>query len=252
MSHEAAIAEQATAACVAAIGLAVGAFAYAARWPTSQLFGRTMLGGNDPDEIALTFDDGPNPAVTPKLLDVLAHREVRATFFLVGNFARDQPALVRQIADLRHAIGSHTMTHPRLSLQPEARIRQELAQSKTLLEDLTGNAVQCFRPPFGSRRPAVLRIARELGLIPVMWNVTGHDWDPIGADRILANVERGIARNRRLGRGSNVLLHDGGNLGLNADRLDTIAATDRLLAQHGNDGMRWITLDALSPQATAM
>jgi peptidoglycan/xylan/chitin deacetylase (PgdA/CDA1 family) len=243
MPHGTAAVAGLAAGCAAALGLGAGAFAYAARWPTSQLFGRTLLAGADPDEIALTFDDGPNPAATAQLLEVLARGGVRATFFVIGAFARQQPELVRAIASAGHTIGNHTMTHPRLETAAAARVREELAGCNAVLEELLGERVRLFRPPFGSRRPAVLRIAAELGLAPVLWNVTGSDWNPIGTEGILANLERGIARNRARHRGSNLLLHDGGHLGLNAARLDTVAATARLLERRAGSGMRFVAVD---------
>lgn len=232
------------AGCALPVGLAAGAFAYASRWPTSQLFGRTLLAGPDPNQLALTYDDGPNPSATPQLLEVLARANVRATFFLVGNFVRQHPILARQVAAANHLIANHTMTHPKLALQSATRIRAELADCNKLLEDTIGAPVRFFRPPFGSRRPAVLRIARELGLTPVLWNVTAHDWNRIGPDRILGNLQQGIARNQRHHRGSNLLLHDGGHLALNTPRLDTVAATTRLLEAHANTAAEFVTVDA--------
>jgi len=114
----------------------------------------------------------------------------------MGDFARAKPEIVRQVAAAGHVLGNHTMSHPRLSTEPAARVRQELAECNAALEEITGAAVKFFRPPFGARRPYVLRAARELGLTPVMWNVTGYDWNPIGIDGILANLDEGIARNR--------------------------------------------------------
>jgi peptidoglycan/xylan/chitin deacetylase (PgdA/CDA1 family) len=123
-------------------------------------------------------------------------------------------------------------------------VRQEIADCNAVLEDIIGAKVEYFRPPFGARRPYVLRAARELGLMPVTWNVFGYDWNPIGVDGIVANLERGIARNRRRGRGSNLLLHDGGHLGMGAARMDTVRAVDRLLSVHGGTATRFVTVDA--------
>ncbi len=212
-------------------GLLVGGAAYAAFYPTSQIFGRVLLAGRDPLELALTYDDGPNPAVTPYLLELLASRGVRATFFLIGKFVRQQPALARGIAQAGHLVGNHTMTHPRLAFQSRARIREELLDTNSLLEDVLGSPVRYFRPPHGARRPYVIDAARELGLSTVQWNVTGFDWHPIGPDGISANVDRGIARNHRARRGSNILLHDGSHLGIGADRMATLGATGRILQQ---------------------
>lgn len=237
------------AAGAAALGLAAGGLAYASLWPASQIFGRTLIAGDDANEVALTFDDGPNDAATPQLLEVLARHGVRATFFAVGDFARAKPELVRQVAAAGHVVGNHTMSHPRLSTEPAARVRRELAECNAVLEEITGAAVKFFRPPYGARRPYVLCAARNLGLTPVLWNVTGYDWNPIGVDGILANLDAGIARNRRRGCGSNLLLHDGGHRAMGTARMDTVRAVDRLLtarlvaSEHGA-ATRFVTVDA--------
>lgn len=228
----------------AAAALAAGTAIYASIAPTSQIFGRTLIAGDDPREIALTFDDGPNDAATPQLLDVLARHNVRATFFIIGGFARQRPELVRAVAAAGHLIGNHTMTHPKLSLTPAARVRKELTECSVVLEDLIGERVTSFRPPFGARRPVVLRIARELGLTPVMWNVTGFDWEPKGVGAISENLNAGIAKNRERGSGSNLLLHDGGHRAMGASRMDTVLAVDRLLEAHAGTQTKFVTVDA--------
>jgi peptidoglycan/xylan/chitin deacetylase (PgdA/CDA1 family) len=136
------------------------------------------------------------------------------------------------------------MSHPKLSTQSASRVRQELADCNAVLEDITGSAVKFFRPPFGARRPYVLHAARELQLTPVMWNVTGYDWNPIGEDGILANLNKGIERNSMHGRGSNLLLHDGGHRAMGAARMDTVRAVDRLLSAHRGTAIRFVTVDA--------
>ncbi len=148
-----------------------------------------------------------------------------------------------------HLLGNHTMSHPSLALQSAARVRQELADCRAVLEDITGAAVRFFRPPFGKRRPVVLRMARELGLAPVTWNVTGYDWNPIGADGILKNLDAGIARNRRRGRGSNLLLHDGSHRGMGWQRMDTVRAVDRLLTARLGTDTRFVTVAAWAKTA---
>jgi peptidoglycan/xylan/chitin deacetylase (PgdA/CDA1 family) len=233
---------QLAAAAAFTTAAVAGAAAYAALWPQSQLFGHVLVAGSNPDEIALTYDDGPNDAATERLLEVLARHEVHATFFLIGGFARQRSALVRSIAAAGHVVGNHTMTHPWLSWQSSARIREELAGCNAVLEDTLGAPVHFFRAPHGARRPAVLQTARELGLTAVQWNITGFDWNPIAADEILGNIKRGINRNRSRKRASNVLLHDGGHLGIGQPRMPSVEATDRLLQQFKSSGMRFVTV----------
>ena len=229
----------------AAAGLTVGGYFYAGMWPTSQIFGRTILAGRDPNEYALTYDDGPNDACTEELLDVLAQHNVRATFFLIGRFVRERRDLTRRIHSAGHLIGNHTFTHPVLLFQSPSRVREELASTNAALEDAIGEPVRFFRPPHGARRPDVLRTARELGLTPVLWNAMGYDWKPaLTPETILANLEKGIRRNRARGQGSNLLLHDGGQAGIGQDRRASVTATATLLAQAKQQQIRFVTPDA--------
>jgi peptidoglycan-N-acetylglucosamine deacetylase len=227
-------------------GLTAGGYAYAALVPTSQLFGRTLIAGLDIDEVALTFDDGPNDPYTLQLLDLLEQHQVRAIFFLVGNYVRLRPGLVRAILEAGHLVGNHTMSHPSLMWERPSRVREELAGCSALLEDVTGQAVHYFRPPFGARRPDVLRAAVELGLTPVMWNVTAHDWDATDPVALAARVQRLVRRNQRLGSGSNILLHDGGHRQMGTDRSVTLAATRTLLETWAGTNLRKVAIDTWS------
>ncbi len=206
----------AAAAGAGTAGLAVGGWQYAANWPTSQIFGTTLIDAPDPDParhtMALTFDDGPSPRNTPALLDQLEAAGVQATFFLIGNHVRRYPSLARRVAEAGHLLGNHTDMHPNLSRKPAERVRSELERCQKTIADATGVLPALFRPPYGARRPGVLRMARELGLTPVMWNVTSGDWMSLSFMPLLARVEKASARNRRRGRTSNVLLHDASHL----------------------------------------
>jgi peptidoglycan-N-acetylglucosamine deacetylase len=230
-----------------AVGLAGGAAAigtYGAMASGSQLFGRTIVAGRDAAEFALTFDDGPNEPWTSQLLDVLARADVRATFFLIGKYVRQRPDLVREIRDAGHLIGNHTVTHPWLMVESPRKVREELAGCNAALEDVLGMPVRFFRPPHGSRRPDVLRAARDLGLTPVMWNAMGFDWRiNVTAGDIAAHLERGIARNQKRGRGSNLLLHDGGHLTLGAERSQSVEATRMILERFAPGKVRYVTVD---------
>jgi peptidoglycan-N-acetylglucosamine deacetylase len=225
-------------------GLTAGGYAYAARWPTSQIFGRTLVDASDPQEVALTFDDGPNDPYTFRLFELLARYQLRATFFLVGGYVRRRPDIARAVRQAGHLVGNHTMTHPSLLWERPARVREELAGCSSVIEDATGEAVKWFRPPFGSRRPDVLRTAAELGLTPVMWNITAHDWDATDPRALAARVQRGLRENQRRHRSSNLLLHDGGHLQLGTDRSVTLAATGMLLEAWAGSALRFVTVDA--------
>ncbi len=229
----------------AAAIFAAGGCAYAGLSSQSQLFGRTIVAGRNPREIALTYDDGPNDPWTSHLLDLLALHDLHATFFLIGRFVRQRPELVREIRDAGHLIGNHTMTHPWLTAQSLRRVREELAGCNAALEDVLGERVRFFRPPHGARRPDVLLAARELGLNPVMWNAIGYDWRAnISAAAIASHVERDFARNRRRRRGSNLVLHDGSHTALGADRSQTVEATRQILDRHPPASTQYRTVDA--------
>jgi peptidoglycan-N-acetylglucosamine deacetylase len=229
-------------------GLAAGGYAYAANWPTSQVFGSTLIAGSDPTEVALTFDDGPNDPYTHRLLEILARHNVRATFFLIGRFVRMQPQIVREIRSASHVVGNHTMTHPVLLFKSPAAAREELASCNVALEDVLGEAVRFFRPPHGARRPDVLRSARELGLTPVMWNAMGRDWIVPPPGQIVRRVQNGIRANQRRRQGSNIVLHDGGQARMGIDRGPTLAATDSLLSIWAANGIRTVTVDQWMPR----
>ncbi len=221
-----------------------GTLTYAALSSGSQLFGSTLIAGNDPLETALTYDDGPNDAATPALLDLLAAHNTRATFFMLGKFVRQQKELARRVHAAGHLIGNHTETHPWLHWQPECVIQRELRSCNEALEDVLGVPVRYFRPPHGARRPAVLRAAREMGMTTVQWNVMAKDWLPIGPEAILANIARGTDRTRRAGCGANILLHDGGDRAMSTNRNDTLAVTQSLLTRFATEGVRVVTVDA--------
>ena len=125
-----------------------------------------------------------------------------------------------------------------------AHVREELIGCSAIIEDATGERVKWFRPPFGARRPDVLRTARELGLTPVMWNVTAYDWEATDPLALAARVKHVILHNQKRRRGSNVLLHDGGHRQLGTDRSVTLAATGMLLESWAGSGLRFVTVDA--------
>jgi peptidoglycan-N-acetylglucosamine deacetylase len=231
-----------TAAVVGAAAVSAG---YQSMAPTGQWYGRTFTGlAPGSKQLALTYDDGPNDLHTLRLLEVLAKHNVRATFFLIGRYVKQRPEIVRQVVECGHAVGNHTFTHPLLTLKSSADVRSELLECRTALQDTIGEHSNLFRPPFGGRRPAVLRIARQLGLRPVMWSVTGYDWNAPPA----AVIERKCARQIR--GGDVILLHDGGHKRMGADRSQTVLATDHLISRHKSDGYEFRTVPQMLAEAT--
>jgi peptidoglycan-N-acetylglucosamine deacetylase len=232
-----------TAAALTTAGLLT--CTYAALSAQSQIFGKVLIAPRNPNEIALTYDDGPNDIVTERLLEVLARYNVRASFFFIGNYVRQRPQIVRAVSCAGHLIGNHSMTHPWLAWQSATRIREELEKCNALLEDTLGAPIRYFRAPHGARRPAVLSIARSLGLTPTQWNIIAGDWKPIGAEEIASRVIRGITRNRRQKRASNIVLHDGGQGGLGQPRLPTVEATELVLRNYnGQSETKFVTVDS--------
>jgi len=237
-----------------ALGLAAGGCAYAAMWPASELFGRALIARRietgRPGELALTFDDGPNPAWTPQLLDTLAGHDVRATFFLIGRYAQAEPALVRRILSAGHVIGNHSWSHPNLAITATRRVEDELTRTRDALQQIAGVPIHWFRPPFGGRRPVVLSIARDLGMTTVLWNAITTDWREPSPDRIAERMSGKIDRNHRRGWATNIVLHDGGHLELGANRGPSVAAAGQLLRRY-KPTHSFVTLDAWSENPAA-
>jgi peptidoglycan/xylan/chitin deacetylase (PgdA/CDA1 family) len=154
--------------------------------------------------VALTFDDGPDPKWTPRVLATLAKHGAKATFFVVGKKAEAHPEVVRAILDAGHAVGLHSYAHDRLfALRREARVREDLQRGLQVLEELTGERPTLFRPPIGHTNPIIARVADALDLTVVGWTLSGRDG--------VASARAGdvVARVRRdLRDGVIVLLHD--------------------------------------------
>jgi len=253
---------------------AAGSAIYHSLAPRSQLYGATFIGTpGRGKQLALTYDDGPNDPHTLRLLDVLGKHGVKATFFVIGNYVERRPDIVRRIVAEGHEVGNHTYTHPVLSLCDSTNVRAELHACDLQLalattshdpqdefqvitsitnqprpEDPVAGMMafakhrvslsrsRLFRPPFGARRPATLRIAREMGYTPVMWSVWCFDWKTTSADAVEQHAVRGITG------GDVILLHDGSHKRFGADRAHTVEATDRIIRRYKDQGFEFVTV----------
>jgi peptidoglycan-N-acetylglucosamine deacetylase len=229
-----------------AVAAAIGAAGYQSMAPTGQWYGRTFTGNSaSRKQIALTYDDGPNDPHTLRLLEVLTKHGVRATFFLIGRYVHRRPDIAREVVGSGHVVGNHTFTHPLLIFKSAAEVREELQQCRQSLLDAVGVHSNLFRPPFGGRRPGTLQIARELGLEPTMWNVTGYDWNAPPA----AVIEHKISN--RVRGGDVILLHDGGHKQMGADRSQTVLATERLICRYKGEGYEFVTIPKMMERASS-
>lgn len=222
-------------------GAAAFSAAYQCVAPTGQWYGKAFNGSRGKSkQIALTFDDGPNDPYTLNLLDVLAKHNVLAVFFLIGRYVRQRPDIASAIAKQGHVIGNHTFTHPLLIFEPASHIRDEIMQCRDAIHDAIGEHSNLFRPPWGGRRPGTFALVRQLGLEPIMWNVTGYDWNAPSSDYIEQKVTR------RIRGGDVVLLHDGSHAGFGADRSKTVQAVDSLIRRYQSEGYEFVTVPKMT------
>jgi peptidoglycan-N-acetylglucosamine deacetylase len=166
--------------------------------------------------VALTFDDGPDPARTPALLDALAAEDVKATFFLCGSAVDASPELSRRIAAEGHEIGNHTYNHPYLPLSRSSLVGRELRATDRAILATTGRIPSLVRPPYGGRSPWNVRAFARHAKRIVLWDVNSFDWRGDPADEVAQRVLD------RVRPGSIVLLHearDGGEVTIEAVRL---------------------------------
>ncbi|MER6713847.1 MULTISPECIES: glycosyltransferase [unclassified Streptomyces] len=191
-------------------------------------------------ELVLTFDDGPDPMWTPKVLDVLKKHEAHAVFFITGTMASRHPDLVQRMVDEGHEIGLHTFNHPDLSLQSKSRIDWELSQNQLALAGAAGIRTSLFRPPYSSfahvmdnKSWPVTEYIGSKGYITIVNDTDSEDWRRPGVEKIISNATP------KNGEGAIVLMHDSGG-----DRSQTVAALDRFITGLKDQGYRFDTLTA--------
>src|SRR6476620_6163859 len=213
--------------------------------PTPFVIERT---GDKPNELALTFDDGPDPDWTPKILDILKDKGVHASFFIIGENAQANPDLVQRILADGHDVGNHTFTHPNLSDLSNSLVTLEINATQRLFEALTGRSMRLFRAPFlGDAEPTTsdeivpIEIAQSMGYVTVGLHVDTNDWLHPPADVIVQRVIDQVSDPNPDMRGHIILLHDSGG-----DRSETVAALPKLIDTLRAKGYRFVPVSELA------
>ena len=213
-------------------------------WPRSRWLGRNVVrldaASAARGEIALTIDDGPDPAVTPAVLDLLDAHGARATFFCIARQAEAHPALAREIVARGHSVQNHTHAHRHnFSLLGPRGFAREIERAQSALAALTGERPICFRAPAGLRNPFLDPVLHRLGLTLVSWTRRGFDTRERNPQRVLARLTH------RLAGGDILLLHDGNAARSAAGRPVVLDVLPTLLTTCRRAGLRCVTL----PQA---
>lgn len=215
--------------------------------PSSYVIQRT---GDNPGSVALTFDDGPDPVWTPKILDELKSENVPASFFVVGSYGQENPDLIRRIVNEGHDIGNHSFTHPNMGGIPASVTALELNSTQRLIQSLTGRGTTLFRAPyFGDAEPQTadevepIVEAKKLGYIAVGLHIDPDDWQTPGTDEIVQRVIDGVTNQSSDEdvRGQIVLLHDGGG-----NRQQTLDALPRIIETLRAKGYKFVTVSQLA------
>nr|WP_238600559.1 polysaccharide deacetylase family protein [Metasolibacillus meyeri] len=187
----------------------------------------------DQKVLALTFDDGPHKAYTPEILELLALYEAKATFFIIGENAKKDSALVKRINEEGHEIANHTYTHPLKTTVP--KLLKEIEETSELLEQITGSRPKLFRPVGGQYTDAMIDAITEAGYKVVMWSwhLDTEDWKEPGVEKIIATVNSAK-------EGDVILFHDGGG-----NRQQTVEALKQVLPQLKEQGYTFVTISEL-------
>lgn len=210
-------------------------------WPRSTWLGpnwnRLPAAAADRNEIALTIDDGPEPAVTLPVLDILDKYQVKATFFYIGNQAAQYPELCREIIQRGHAIENHSQHHSVFfSMYGYQRMANEIMAGQATLQSITGIRPTFFRAPAGLRNPFLDPVLKKLGLLLASWSVRGFDTRVNDADKVKARLIKGLRA------GAIVLLHDGNAARTAANEAVIVAVLPALLEAASAKGLRFVTL----------
>jgi peptidoglycan/xylan/chitin deacetylase (PgdA/CDA1 family) len=186
-------------------------------------------------QVALTFDDGPDPNYTPQMLAILEQYGVKATFFCVGLNIVAYPEIVKQMHAAGHVIGNHSWSHPNLAILFKHTILSQLVRTSDAIQQTIGVRPIFFRPPYGALNASTLICTEDLDMTTVIWDVRATDWAKPGIDVIANRVIE------RTGNGSIVVLHDGGG-----DRSETVAALPMIIEELRSRGFQFVTLQQMA------
>lgn len=210
-------------------------------WVITRIMGAGIFRkGTSLGEVAFTFDDGPNPAYTPRLLDVLQRHGVRATFFVLGEKAEKYPELIRRIHLEGHQIGVHNYSHKSNWIMPPWKVREQAERSAAAIESITGEHPAYYRPPWGMFNLCDLLLQRKYTF--VLWSLMARDWrSHVGRSRLKS------ALLKRVSDGSVVLLHDcGETLGADRDAPEhMLRALEEVLIRLKNRNYRYVRIDEM-------
>jgi len=188
-------------------------------------------------QIALTFDDVPDPRFTPQVLRILSEHKVKATFFVVGSRAKKHPDLVARIVREGHVIGNHSYNHPQFHKLTMSEYMEQIIRTENILYGLTGYKPKLIRPPYGDITESQLRWAKREGYKIVNWNVDSLDWKGIGKETVKKNIMASA------GQGSIILQHAGG--GSTSDLTGTIEALPEVIRELKKKGYMFVTVPKL-------
>jgi peptidoglycan-N-acetylglucosamine deacetylase len=217
---------------------AEGVFVYACYSPSSTFYRPVLLRGpGEGQSIALTFDDGPAPHFTDKILDILREKKVPATFFVCGRNVDRHPEIARRIVQEGHQLGNHTYSHSSLFLRSAGRVAEEIDRAQESIQKASGFCPTIFRPPYGARTPGLMDVLSARGLKLVMWSAMGYDWK-LSKERIVQSVLK------TLKPGAIVLLHDGKGTDDSGqiDRRNTLEALPEIIDQARESGFNFVPL----------
>ena len=225
-----------------ALLLCGGALLAMAVLPGNSFYGETITSGKVADDkklVVLTFDDGPYPPFTQELVAILEDKQVKSTFFVVGDNAAKFPDIVKLVASKGHEVALHAGEHKDFLKLNSLELAGNIASGKKVLEELTGKPVKYMRPPHGFRDWAVMEEATRAGLKISNWSVIPRDWTNPGAKEIADRVCKDVFP------GAIVLLHDGDAPAQIASREQTVQATALIIDELRQQGYEFVTIDEL-------